>query len=828
MKRGFIFAFILVILLSSSVFALGIVEGKKKVIGVYAYLDFREDPDSLVPFVKEDAVNILYGETGSVRSYFKEMSFGKVDIVGFDGNAGNLDDIFVLPIPLTQEECTPLKFLEKVVEELKKRGVVEHELIIAMLSIEGNCLDSSGGGFYTSKNYGTAENPLLIYFAVDITGEGFGKYELGDLRHEVAHTFGIGHAMYKKCFFQEGVSPDECKDIIEHGDPFDLMGSNLRQFPHSNARLLEFVGWLTIEGEHKIKEINKESFAVSKTYTLKPLSDPKPGLKALKIPHGFYYDWSRDIPYITHLYVEWRKQIGLDSELSTLSNSNVFEGVLLHISDDPGTGFRYSSLFHPFPIDTTLKCFSGGDCPRAKKAVLPYGETYTDPNSGTKIKVGFPNADGLPITIEELGRTDFEAPVVGDINILNTDNPCIKEAEVNPSDESGISKVEWYELDTSNRLNSKLVETDTNGIYKFTFDFKNIIAGRQFRGWIRVYDNAKQQWVTADNYRDQEFIIKNNDCLSDVPQVVIKSPYLNEDFSTEFVEPSELNYDGLGILTIIYYDLEFQDFVKGPVPLRIEMKNNRPIQTYTLKYEDVYSGTGTSKLVIKSEYLKHLLIKEKILEISPNIIAGEHLLSLTVSSDTILTTWVKIRIKVLPSNPFVRGDVNNNGNVELGDAIKILDYLYSGGQDLQCDDSGDANDNGIVDISDAIIILNYLFNGNPPSLAKPNNLGELDETYDKLSCGHSVCRNKMCSFEYGKGDDECLLDVDCGLTDEEVSEEYPNGDNPFVKGNLPYIDRCIDNLFLEEYNYIAPDYNTEIDCSELGNYICKNGACIKP
>ncbi|MDO8508861.1 MAG: dockerin type I repeat-containing protein, partial [Nanoarchaeota archaeon] len=829
MKRGFIFAFILVILLSSSVFALEIVEGKKKVIGVYAYLDFREDPDNLVPFVKEDAVNILYGETGSVRSYFKEMSFGKVDIVGFDGNPGDLDDIFILPIPLTQEECTSLKFLEKVVEELKKRGVVEHELIIAMLSVEGKCiLPDGGGGFSIAKDYGTAENPLLIRFAVDLASVGFGKFELSPLSHEVSHSLGIGHAMFKKCLFAEGVSPDDCKDVIEHGDPFDLMGGS-NKLTFSNARLLESVGWLSTEGEHILKEINKESFAQSKTYTLKPLADPNPGLKALKIPHGFYYDSRINVPYTTHLYVEWRKQIGLDNELSILSDSNVFDGVLLHISDGPGTGFLYSSIFFPIPIDTTLEC-NPGFCPRAKKAVLPYGETYTDPNSGTKIKVGFPNADGLPITIEELGRTDFEAPVIGDMHVVERPDSCTEVLEVKPTDESGIGKVIFYNWDlNSNRETSKKVIVElTESPYKFEYN----IIDYSYQGiFVRVYDKFGNY---ADELNIVEDVPRTEKCLSSYPEIIIESPYLDRPYSTE---GEVLNFiDDFGDGKAKYLDFRFPT-VKGPIPITIKVKSEDPlhiIQAIKNKNRDLlfnnvgYPIVGGRDIIgYISQYYDDKKIKEYEADLNLILGPGENHLFVKVQNQQNYASYLSIRFRVLPSTSFIRGDANNNGNVELGDAVKILDYLYSGGQELQCDDSGDANDNGVVDISDAIIILNYLFNGNPASLPKPNNLEGGDETYDKLSCGHSVCRDKMCVVEFGEGKDECALDVDCGLTDEEFSEEYPNGDNPFVKGNLPYEDRCVYESFLSEFDYKAPDYGHSIDCRQFGNYICKGGRCVE-
>jgi len=66
------------------------------------------------------------------------------------------------------------------------------------------------------------------------------------------------------------------------------------------------------------------------------------------------------------------------------------------------------------------------------------------------------------------------------------------------------------------------------------------------------------------------------------------------------------------------------------------------------------------------------------------------------------------------TSPFVRGDVNGSGHVEIGDAITLLGYLF-GGQDADsCADAADANDDGKHTVADPIALLQYLFGGGPP------------------------------------------------------------------------------------------------------------------
>ncbi len=83
-------------------------------------------------------------------------------------------------------------------------------------------------------------------------------------------------------------------------------------------------------------------------------------------------------------------------------------------------------------------------------------------------------------------------------------------------------------------------------------------------------------------------------------------------------------------------------------------------------------------------------------------------------------------------NLFIRGDANNDGILDVSDAVKGLLYLFDG-QPLSCQDAADVNDDGRVDISDSVYLLNYLFKGGQ-SIPQPIEPGT-DETLDSLTCG---------------------------------------------------------------------------------------------
>jgi hypothetical protein len=62
---------------------------------------------------------------------------------------------------------------------------------------------------------------------------------------------------------------------------------------------------------------------------------------------------------------------------------------------------------------------------------------------------------------------------------------------------------------------------------------------------------------------------------------------------------------------------------------------------------------------------------------------------------------------------FRRGDVNEDAEVDISDALHSIGCLFLGLPCTQCKDAGDSNDDGKYDISDPIHTLNWLFAGGP-------------------------------------------------------------------------------------------------------------------
>ncbi len=91
---------------------------------------------------------------------------------------------------------------------------------------------------------------------------------------------------------------------------------------------------------------------------------------------------------------------------------------------------------------------------------------------------------------------------------------------------------------------------------------------------------------------------------------------------------------------------------------------------------------------------------------------------------------------VSEAKPFRRGDVDGDGHVGLGDAVRTLRDLFSSQPGVRCQDAADVDDDGRLSVSDPIALINALFRGAGPI----GETCELDGTVDSLlSCERSDC-----------------------------------------------------------------------------------------
>ena len=84
--------------------------------------------------------------------------------------------------------------------------------------------------------------------------------------------------------------------------------------------------------------------------------------------------------------------------------------------------------------------------------------------------------------------------------------------------------------------------------------------------------------------------------------------------------------------------------------------------------------------------------------------------------------------------------MDDNGFVNLTDAVALLLYLFQQGNEPRCLDSTDIDDNGFMNLTDGVSLLNHLFRAGPaPQPPGFLECGE-DPTEDTLGdCTSSGC-----------------------------------------------------------------------------------------
>jgi len=114
--------------------------------------------------------------------------------------------------------------------------------------------------------------------------------------------------------------------------------------------------------------------------------------------------------------------------------------------------------------------------------------------------------------------------------------------------------------------------------------------------------------------------------------------------------------------------------------------------------------------------------------------------SVTQDRESVLPEKGSMEVRVLPAPPFLRGDSNADGRVDISDAIRIFMYLFLGADAPRCMDAADATDDGKLDLSDGVRILCDFFipyTAIPPP--GPFQCGH-DPTMDWLYCeSYSMC-----------------------------------------------------------------------------------------
>jgi hypothetical protein len=103
----------------------------------------------------------------------------------------------------------------------------------------------------------------------------------------------------------------------------------------------------------------------------------------------------------------------------------------------------------------------------------------------------------------------------------------------------------------------------------------------------------------------------------------------------------------------------------------------------------------------------------------PNVGGGSQIIEIVRSGFTSADTAVmmnqnrQLEVTLVPGE-FVAGDANCDRDVNVGDAVYIINYVFKGGAAPIPYMAGNANGDGETNIADAVYLISYIFHGGPP------------------------------------------------------------------------------------------------------------------
>ena len=250
------------------------------------------------------------------------------------------------------------------------------------------------------------------------------------------------------------------------------------------------------------------------------------------------------------------------------------------------------------------------------------------------------------------------------------------------------------------------------------------------------------QWIYGTYFPKYEYSYIHEPARDDYHDVFIHIDQTQTTNPTHFTMPIDINVttDSMETTVVVFNDPRHKDFtvqVQG-AGISVDLDPDSWIlrQVSTVPYGMNVVTTDLPTAYQSASYAETLLAKGGVapyswqvdsgslpdgLELDPQtgvissiptvIDSFDFTISVTDSDSPNQTDTQELFITV---RELVRGDVNNDSVVDIGDVIYIINYLYRSGPEPIPWESGDVNCDAIVDLGDVVYLINYLFRGGPP------------------------------------------------------------------------------------------------------------------
>lgn len=695
--------------------------------------------DFKVPFTPTQVKNILFGEDfKSVNDFTKKNSYGQAYLSG---------DVygpyyFEMPLLIDDNNDCPIISPEEILLRAKGdiiefgRKLSDYSRVILFFH-QRACEDRGIAGWGTvGKNTYLLDGGELSFSISSIFSNPLDKLGglLSVLYHEFGHNFGVHHANSFLCLDSEGrfipFSYDCGSD--EYGDPVSLMGWSVNF--HNHAAHKWDIGWL---GADRVATVPREALQTEDfqqwEYDLRPLEvDILSGIQMIRIPlqTGIaYYGIDKDLYYT----IDFRQPLDYDAELGRYDAT---QGVFVRLAMFKEESAIQTQLLGYEPTENYFF---------ARDVLLRVGKSFVDEINGFRISVDGIDGNGkeavAKVRIEKIPRkkivADFSQPLV-----------------IYHFDDEGLDE---------------LLKKKGEGV------FVRDSGGYLFGGRVVGSEYSYPQYKLGGLYFHEDIVPEDEQHgYVSIPVYPIPAAFIQENKAfTLSVWVNPQNYPSpRGVIFSSSFGIIFIDskgivqfntfggplFTKGPISLN---EWHHILAVYDVKQARLYVDG------VKSDSVDFLL-EEYYLGASRGLIGGDKLGS---SSEVIIDEFkiyaralndIEVKelyksFRPLVEERFLRGDSNNDEEVDLSDAVFILQYLFQDGNYPPCFDAADVNDDGTIDIADPIKLLFALFQGG--SIPEPFSSLGYDLTEDSFVCEEEsevrklwVCPSELAG--YWKFDDK--------------------------------------------------------------------------
>jgi MYXO-CTERM domain-containing protein len=291
---------------------------------------FNFKNDDRRPITVEEVRREVFTGPDSARAFYKEQSFGFVDLVGKSGPTGDVFGWYT--IDAVNRPCDPKGWGDAALAAATAAGA-----------------DTSGFDNYVFFFPATDACPYLGLGQQPGKNTWINGTSIATFIHEMGHNVGTPHASARTCKGPKGepvTLSTDCQDS-EYGNPFDVMGDG---FLHTNAYNKAQARWLT--GGNVV-----DVPATGGTFALLPQESPSGGVQLLRV--------FRDAE--TFFYVEYRQSLGFDR---FAADAPAVHGVIVVL------GESLRSLARSFLLDMNPATSTLADAP------LAVGKSFSDDVSG--------------------------------------------------------------------------------------------------------------------------------------------------------------------------------------------------------------------------------------------------------------------------------------------------------------------------------------------------------------------------------------------------------------------------------------------------------------